>query len=169
MGSLWWGAQDGAFFDYETISKNRKIKYPMYPHDYVRNLPVKSQKAMAVKPKQPGEIRILSGDIALMSSKKHNNDASAIFINAMQPTKAGIFMNNIIYGDVAEGLRTEDQALMIRKLYDEFECDYIVLDTNGSNARRRGDMPDEARKKSGMLRCKSEWKVVCKKTATRNA
>lgn len=131
MGSLWWGAQDGAFFDYETISKNRKIKYPMYPHDYVRNLPVKSQRAMAVKPKQPGEIRILSGDIALMSSKKHNNDASAIFINAMQPTKAGIFMNNIIYGDVAEGLRTEDQALMIRKLYDEFECDYIVLDTNG--------------------------------------
>ena len=28
-------------------------------------------------------------------------------------------------------MHTEDQALMIRKLYDEFQCDYIVLDTNG--------------------------------------
>ena len=30
-----------------------------------------------------------------------------------------------------EGLHTEDQALVIRKLYDEYQCDYIVLDTNG--------------------------------------
>jgi len=32
---------------------------------------------------------------------------------------------------VAEGLHTEDQALMIRRLYEEFKCDYIVLDCAG--------------------------------------
>ena len=30
-----------------------------------------------------------------------------------------------------EGLRTNEQALVIRKLYEEYDCDYIVLDTNG--------------------------------------
>jgi hypothetical protein len=28
-------------------------------------------------------------------------------------------------------MHTDDQALAIRKLYDEYQCDYIVLDTNG--------------------------------------
>jgi hypothetical protein len=66
-----------------------------------------------------------------MSSKKNNNDASAIFINQMLPTKSGRYINNIMYCDAAEGLHTEDQALMIRRLYDEFSCDYIVIDTIG--------------------------------------
>ncbi len=66
-----------------------------------------------------------------MSSKKHNNDASAVFINQMLPTKTGRFMSNIVYGDTFEGMHTEDQALVIRKLYDEYSCDYIVLDCTG--------------------------------------
>lgn len=75
-----------------------------------------------------GEKRILSADIALMASTRHQNDASAIFINQLMPTKTGRYMNNIVYTENAEGLLTDEQALMIRRLYDEFECDYIVLD-----------------------------------------
>jgi hypothetical protein len=66
-----------------------------------------------------------------MSSKKNNNDATAIFINQMLPTKAGRYTDNIVYTETYEGLRTDEQALIIRKLYDEFQCDYIALDTNG--------------------------------------
>ena len=40
-------------------------------------------------------------------------------------------MSNIVYGDTFEGMHTEDQALVIRKLYDEYSCDYIVLDCTG--------------------------------------
>ena len=40
-------------------------------------------------------------------------------------------MNNIIYSESNEGLRTEEQALIIRKLFDEYYCDYIVLDCVG--------------------------------------
>lgn len=36
-----------------------------------------------------------------------------------------------MYSDTFEGLHTEDQALVIRKLYEEFACDYIVIDCNG--------------------------------------
>lgn len=66
-----------------------------------------------------------------MASKKHNNDASAIFINQLMPTRAGRYTSNITYCDSYEGLRTEEQALIIRRLYDEFMCDYIVLDCAG--------------------------------------
>jgi len=78
-----------------------------------------------------GEVRILSADIALMSSKKNDNDASAVFINQLLLTKAGRYTSNIVFADTQEGLRTEEQALVLRKLYDEYQCDYIVLDTNG--------------------------------------
>lgn len=128
MCAEWYGSEDGAFFDFESISKNRKIKYPMLPSDTASLL---NSNHISILPKQSGELRILSADIALMSSQKTNNDATAIFINQMLPTKSGRYISNIIYADSHEGLRTDDQALIIRKLYDEFRCDYIVLDTMG--------------------------------------
>ena len=129
MEAMFFGDDGDAFFDFESISKNRRIKYPMLPSRYTAL--VGSSKNVRIPPKQNGEKRILSADIALMSSKKQNNDASAIFINQMLPTKAGRYTSNIVYGEVAEGLHTDVQALVIRRLYDEFQCDYIVLDTNG--------------------------------------
>ena len=127
--ALFYGSADGAFFDFNSISKNRRIKYPMLPD----RLAIKLGNSHNVKipPKQNGEIRILSADIALMSSRRNNNDASAIFINQMLPVKGSRYINNIVYCDTDEGMRTEDQALKIRSLYDEYACDYIVLDTNG--------------------------------------
>lgn len=129
MGAIFWGAGDGSFFDYSAISKNRYIKYPMLPAKLSNK--ISDNKNIRIPPKQNGEKRILSADIALMSSKKNNNDATAIFVNQMMPTKAGRYISNIVYCDSYEGLRTDQQALIIRKLYDEFQCDYIVIDTNG--------------------------------------
>jgi len=125
----WIGTGDGTFFDFATVAKNRKIKYPMLP-DRLANK-VGNNAKVRIVPKVNGEKRILSADIALMSSRKHNNDATAIFITQLMPTKAGRYVVNVIYSESCEGLHTEDQALIIRKLYDEFNCDYIVLDTNG--------------------------------------
>lgn len=127
--ALFFGNADGTFFDFNSISKNRKVKYPMYPESY-GNI-IGGNPKLRIVPKQSGEKRILSADIALMSSKKHDNDATAIFINQLLPTKSGRYTNNIVYCDSSEGLHTEDQALMIRRLYDEFDCDYIVIDTVG--------------------------------------
>lgn len=129
MEASWIGGEAGAFFDFDSISKNRRITYPMLP-DRLTSLVGNNQK-LRIPPKQNGEKRVLSADIALMSSKRVNNDASAIFINQMLPTKAGRYTSNIVYGDTFEGMHTEDQALVIRKLYDEYACDYIVLDCTG--------------------------------------
>ena len=31
MEAMWFGAEDGSFFDFDSISKNRRISYPMLP------------------------------------------------------------------------------------------------------------------------------------------
>lgn len=127
--ALWYGNTDGSFFDYNSISKNRRIKYPMLPDKLAAK--VNNSQHVKIQPKQNGEVRILSADIALMSSRKNNNDATAIFLNQLIPTKSGRYTSNIVYADACEGLRTDDQALLIRKLFDEYNCDYLVLDTSG--------------------------------------
>lgn len=129
MDALWYGSDEDAFFDYTSISKNQKIKYPMLPDAYASKL--NNSPLVRIPPKQNGEIRILSADIALMSSKKNANDATAIFINRMIPTKAGRYISNIVYADSYEGLTTDVQALIIRKLYEEYQCDHLVLDCAG--------------------------------------
>ena len=129
MGAEFYGAADGAFFDFDSIYQTRRIKYPMYPQSIAAKLG--SYSEIRIKPKQHGEVRILSADIAVMSSKKHNNDATAVYINQMLPTKSGRYCSNYVYTDSWEGMMTQDQALIIRKWFDEFDCDYIVLDANG--------------------------------------
>lgn len=129
MEAIWWGIGDGSFFDYATVSKNRSIQFPMLPSALAARLG--NDKRVKIPDKKMGEIRILSADIALMMSRKFANDASAIFINQMLPSRAGRYMNNIVYCDSAEGLHTEDQALMLRRLFEEFKCDYIVIDCQG--------------------------------------
>ena len=129
MSAEFYGAADGAFFDLDSIYKNRRIKYPMFPQSIANKLG--NHPEIRIKPKQHGEIRILSADIAVMSSKRHNNDASAIYINQMLPTKSGRYSCNFVYTDSWEGMLTQNQALLLRKWFDEFDCDYIVLDAQG--------------------------------------
>lgn len=127
--ALWYGNTDGSFFDFNSISKNRRIKYPMLPLKLSNKLG--NSSSVKIPPKQNGEIRIVSADIALMPSKKNDNDATAIFVNQLLYTKAGRYISNIVYADSSEGLTTDAQALMIRKIFDEYDADYLVLDTAG--------------------------------------
>ena len=129
MEAMFYGSGADAFFDFASVSKNRKIKYPMLPANVAAL--AGSPASLRIADKRPGEVRVLSADIALMSSKKNQNDATAIVVNQMLPTKSGHYSHNIVYMSVDEGLRTDDQALKIRKLYDEFMCDYLVLDCAG--------------------------------------
>lgn len=127
--SKFYGITGDSFFEFNAIAKNRHIKYPMLPNDLVAKLG--NSSLIKIQQKQPGEIRIISADVALMSSRKNDNDATAIFINRLMPSKAGRYVSNIVYADAMEGKHAGDQALKLRKLYDEYQCDYIVLDCAG--------------------------------------
>lgn len=101
----------------------------MLPNDL--SIKLSDNKKIRIQPKQTGEKRLLSADLALMASTTNKNDASALFIDQLLPTKSGRYVNNLIYTENAEGAHTADQALRIRKLYEMYECDYIVIDVKG--------------------------------------
>lgn len=124
--AVFYNSSQDAFFDFNTVSRNRRVQYPMLPATLSGKL--KSNANLRIQPKQPGERRLISADIALMASTKFNNDATAIHITRLIPTKAGRYAVNLVYTENNEGMRTEEQALNIRRLYEEFDCDYIVLD-----------------------------------------
>lgn len=141
--ALWFSDADGGLYGYSEISRTCRMDYPMLPA-YLTSL-LKDPKIMIQK-KAPGHIRILSADIAVMSTTtgiknsvknpgndriRRDNDATAIFINDMSPTKSGKYVSNIVYTVNYEGAHTEDQALAIRQMFEEYDCDYIVIDSKG--------------------------------------
>ena len=125
MGCLPFGDTDGAFFTFDDISNRRKLKTAIYPSFTIGNKNLKIPDLVA------NERRILSVDIALMASKKQNNDASAIIINSAIPTNNDNYTSNIIYMENHEGLTTDELALVVRRLYDIYKCTDLVIDTAG--------------------------------------
>ena len=126
MGCLPFGDTDGAFFTFDDISNRRKLQTAIYPTSLVGN-----SKNIKIPDLVANERRILSVDIALMASKKQNNDASAIIINSAIPTNNDNYTSNIIYMENHEGLTTDELALVVRKLFDIYKCTDLVVDTNG--------------------------------------
>ena len=81
--------------------------------------------------KQVGEKRILSVDIALLASRRHNNDASCFIINQLLPNGEMDYISNIVYIDTAEGLVTDELGIMIMRYFYQYDCDYLSIDANG--------------------------------------
>ena len=130
MSCMWQGSADGALFDYDDISKNRKLTKAFYP-PAISNL--LSDKKLKIPPKADGELRVLSVDIALMASIKHDNDASSIWITRSTPNTSGKYITEVVYGENMEGWLTDDLGILIRKYFAYFECDYIILDATNGN------------------------------------
>ena len=125
MLSLFYGDSKGAFFSFDDIDKRRKLKNAMYKPSDMAN------KSYKIPDLVPNERRILSVDVALMASKTHKNDASAIIINSAIPTNNDNYIANIVYMENHEGLNTDELALVVRKLYKEYKCTDLAIDTSG--------------------------------------
>ena len=123
MEALWFGESEKAFFKFEDLEKNRKIATPLFPPEYYDLIKDSSFK---YEHKKPGEIRLVTCDIAGMAGKE--NDASVYAILRLIPTTKG-YDRYISYMESMTGGHTVTQAIRIRQLHEDFECDYIVLDT----------------------------------------
>lgn len=128
MDCLWLGTGSGGLYNFRDIGKNRVLPYPWLPVAYRNG--IKDTK-IQIPSKMPREKRIMSVDVALMASTKRNNDATSIFINSMRPAEKGRYLNNIVYTENIEGIRTDDLALYCRKLFEEYDCDYLAIDCKG--------------------------------------
>lgn len=125
MGALFYGDNEGSFFSFDDISPNRKLKTAVYPPLFQNN------KSLKIPELADDERRILSLDIALMASTRHNNDASALIINSALPTNKNSYRSNIIYIDTYEGLTADELALKTRRLFKQYNCTDLVLDAAG--------------------------------------
>lgn len=99
--------------------------------------------------KKNEEIRILSLDIALLASKKHNNDASAFIVHSGIPTSSNDYIDNILNIDTCEGLTTEELGLETMRRFYQYDCDYLAIDANGRDAAYIGNNIMERAKLSG--------------------
>lgn len=123
------GGAENAFYTFELLSRCQKIKkafYPRKPIDVIEN-----KKNKFDIPKQRGEIRIISVDIAMVTRSNGANDNTVITCIRALPVR-DYYERQVCYIDAFNGGNTSEQALKIKEAFYDFEADYCVLD--GQNA-----------------------------------
>ncbi len=132
-----------SFFHFEQLNKNRRLKRAFYPR---RNDDVLlKQKNKYDIPKQVGEIRILSCDIAMEAGEAADNSIFSCIRLLPESQEYKVtdttgehieikrgYRRQIVYMEAIHGGETAKQAIRIKQLYTDFNADYCVLD--GRNA-----------------------------------
>lgn len=121
-----------AFFTYKMLQQNQTIKRPFYPRNLL------DVKNIYDIPKQSGEIRIVSCDMAFIENKKNDNsifscmrllpDFKTYNRDNQNVTMANGYRRLVPYLESVQGGDTVRQAIRIRQLFEDFGADYIVLD-----------------------------------------
>lgn len=122
---IFYGSTDNALFEYKVLDGQRNIGDCIFNLDYYRYTRSK------IPEKKTDEVRVLSLDIALLASKKHNNDASAFILHSGIPTSSNEYIDNIVNVDTCEGLTTEELGLDTLRRFYQYDCDYLVIDGTG--------------------------------------
>lgn len=135
------------FFNYNMCVKNQKDTPCFYPRKN-EDAALKKKNPYAIK-KQPGEIRIVACDIAFVDKKINDNSVSACIRLIPETvtyedvntdgghvvTKNG-YRRIVSYLEANKGGDVDKQAIRIKRLFEDFESDYVVLDSRngGRNA-----------------------------------
>jgi hypothetical protein len=124
--NLMYGQNSNAIFKLEDITKNRKLKNPFYP---IRNLDYSSKKNKKKEKLRDGEIRIMGVDVALMGGNANDNTV----ITCMRLIPNGDkYLRKVSYIETIEGKHTDDQAIRIKQIFEDFQASYIALDCHGN-------------------------------------
>lgn len=122
------GENADAYFTFDMLNKNQTLKKPFYPLSAVDYISNKRNKYKITK--QPGELRVISADIAMIKNESHN-DATAISCMRLLPTGNG-YERQVPYIETMEGGHTTKQSIRIKQIFEDFEADYLVLDTHNA-------------------------------------
>lgn len=130
-----------AYFTYALLNQNQINKRAFYPRkaEDVKN---KHKNPYAI-PKQTGEIRVLSCDIAFIERANKNDNSCFTCIRALPESVKynadsiegkSVEINNgyrrlVSYIEANPGGDVDKQAIRIKQLFYDFEADYVVLDT----------------------------------------
>ena len=124
-----YGASEDALFNYKILNDRRILQDSLHNLEYYRDTGTSMPK------KQINEKRILSLDIALLASKKHDNDASCWTLTQNIQSSNDNYISNLSFVDTKEGLLTEELGLMTMRYFYQYDCDFLAIDANGRLCR----------------------------------
>lgn len=119
-----YGSSEDALFNFNSLNSRRILQDSFHSLQFYRETGTQIPKKMI------NESRILSLDVALLASKKHDNDASCFVLNQVN-TSNDNYVSNICYIETQEGLVTEELGLLTMRYFYQYDCDYLALDANG--------------------------------------
>ncbi|WP_242825948.1 hypothetical protein [Metaclostridioides mangenotii] len=122
---------DTAFFKSTQINPCRILEDVFIPPTDIEYTSCKTPQERAKKyglPRLKGEKRIIAADIAI--AKGSSNDNSVFTLIRMLPD-GDKFKRYVVHIESHNGLESEKQAIRIKQLFNDFEADYIILDTQG--------------------------------------
>ena len=131
MGCLPFGESEKAYFKFDDMNKCREIFKPMMPlstEDYIK-FKGDRRRNKFYQVKKENEIRILAMDIALMAGNDNDN-TSFTLIRLLQ--NGNEYIKIVSYLEIANGENTSIQALRLKRLFYDLECDYVVMDCAGN-------------------------------------
>jgi hypothetical protein len=163
-----------AFFTYKMFNQNqhsRQVFYPRITSDFL----IGKKNPYAI-PKQKGEIRLVAADLAFVTRKGNDNSVFTC-MRLLPETKrykrsemsdleiSGGYRRIVPYIESVQGGEITKQARRIRQLYEDFEADYIVLDTRNAGLSCYDDlarvMYDEERKvEYSPLKCMNDENIA---------
>jgi hypothetical protein len=131
MECMFFGESEKAYFKYDDLNKSRNLTKPFLPMTDVEYISNKGEKKKHkfYKPKRPDELRILGVDCALMGGRQ--NDASVYTFIRCIPN-GDEYIKSIEYIEAVEGQHTTLQALRLKQLFYDLDCDFCVMDTAGN-------------------------------------
>lgn len=130
-----------AFFTYSMLQKNQVAKQPFYPRTLL-DFKCNKKNPYAI-PKMPGEIRLIACDMAFITND--GNDNSVFSCLRLLPESVSHSNNDggeitfdngyrivVPYLESVQGGEVRKQSIRIRELFNDFDADYICLDTRNA-------------------------------------
>lgn len=128
-----------AYFSYSMLMKRQVLKHVFYPRETIDFRNEKKNKYSIQK--QDNEIRVISNDIAFVAGAKNDNSVysclraipeSIVYTSENDSNSIEVkngYRRSVPYLEANQIGDTTKQAIRIRQLYEDFNGDYIVLDT----------------------------------------
>lgn len=121
------GQGEDAFYTFDMMNSAQVLKKSFYPktqEDFIDK-----KKYIHDIPKQKGEKRIVSVDIAMVNNEKNDNTV----ITCIRALPSGdVYERQVPYIEAFKGENTTIQATRIKEIFYDFDGDEIVLDTQNA-------------------------------------
>jgi hypothetical protein len=121
------GQGEDAFYSFDLMNNAQSMKKAFYPRT-TQDVLEKKKNPHDI-PKQNGEKRLISVDIAMVNNDKNDNTV----ITCIRALPSGdIYERQIPYIEAFKGDNTTVQATRIKEIFYDFDADILVLDTQNA-------------------------------------